>query len=466
MKEKIFIVTGLVLSFTGILCNEWYLTMLLSPDGTTAVSNRIVIWITDIFLIGTGIISIVYRRSLTKESILFITGLLFILAGILFNERFLYILLKLDIDTPTRIIIWFVQLYVIVTGTFLIFYRKSIRFSGIFLYTFSTLFGFILLLSFDFYQAYAFLQETIRSKPRLQENTVHIKDPYLGWKLNPDGISKKDGNIVCKIDHNGFRKIDNSGTPLLSIYFLGDSFTFGAGVKNSETFTQIMKEKYFGNNIYIYNAGVMGYGMVQMFQLFSDIEKRIKPGDIIIFTPISEDIKRNLSDFYYPYLFFYTNLMQVQIEDYPVYDNGTITYHKLEDNLYHKMRFLSFLTPYTKNFWIALNKKFILDTTAESIKMIKIIKHRTEMKGAKFVLFFLPHPRECLRGSYDVDISGFNYYDIMRFFPRQKEELDKLQVSDRDHHWNVEGHKVAARGIVETLIHEKVLQRNNLKKEL
>jgi hypothetical protein len=50
----------------------------------------------------------------------------------------------------------------------------------------------------------------------------------------------------------------------------------------------------------------------------------------------------------------------------------------------------------------------------------------------------------------------------MHFFPSDNEELSKLVFPD-DNHWNVHGHEIAARAIVETLINENVIDKKYLR---
>jgi hypothetical protein len=52
-KEKILIATGMLFISAGILFNEWLLAAVLSSDGIIATPNRIVIWIVDLCLIST-----------------------------------------------------------------------------------------------------------------------------------------------------------------------------------------------------------------------------------------------------------------------------------------------------------------------------------------------------------------------------------------------------------------------------
>jgi hypothetical protein len=93
------------------------------------------------------------------------------------------------------------------------------------------------------------------------------RDNKLGWKLIAKSGVRDSGpkyfDVKYEIDESGFKKINNSeGKPDFSIYFFGDSFTFGEGVKNEDTFTNIIKDKYLKEEVYVYNAAVAGYGIV------------------------------------------------------------------------------------------------------------------------------------------------------------------------------------------------------------
>lgn len=262
----------------------------------------------------------------------------------------------------------------------------------------------------------------------------------------------------------GFKKINNNDQdPAFSIYFFGDSFTFGGGVTNKDTFPNIMKDEYFREDVNIYNAAVSGYGIVQMFQLFLDVEHRIQPGDVVIFSPVSEDIEKNIKDFWFPYLVHFTNVLSV--DDYPYYENGAVKTVPLRMGLFTTLKLLAFQAPFTQNFWRHLNKKLVPDTTREALDMMQRVKEKTEERGGKFALIFLPTIEQCLTRRYQPDISGFDYFDIMRYFPSQKSELGTLKLT-RDKHWNAGGHRLAARAIVATLVNEQIIEEKYLKNGL
>ena len=340
--------------------------------------------------------------------------------------------------------------------------------SNIILLLLSLLFCIAIFLLYDFYRSYSLIKLIRLGTINSEINNVHMQDNRLGWKLKPNSTGKHslkgNFNVTYTIDQDGFRKINgNTEHSDFSIYFFGDSFTFGVGVNNDDTFPNIIKEKYLENRINVYNTAVMGYGLVQMFELFLEIEGRIKKGDLVIFAPISHDILRNVKDFVFPHFLILTNI--VPIGSFPSYDNGVIRYHKIENNFYTKLKLLILNAPFTGHLWYGIYRKFIPDTTEEAMDMIKIIKYKTEEKGGKFILFFLPHPNECLQGKYLINVSHFDYLDIMHYFPSQKEAIDKIKFKDDDH-WSVYGHEIAARAIVETLIGQKIIHEQYLKTKL
>lgn len=469
-RQKILATMGLLFITMGILFNEWVLAALFSSDGIIATAHRIIIWIIDVGSVSAGIFLLIFKRSITKEIMLIITGSLFILAGIIFSELFIPVIMGTLMSDQNRLLLRIVEVYFMVTGLMAILYRKTIDFRGALLFAISSLFCFVLFLGYDYYSFYSRIIK-VRSAVSAYAvenplNRLYVKDDKLGWRLIANAYARYSSpwkyEVTYETDESGFRKVNNSkGKPDFSIYFFGDSFTFGDWVSNGDTFTSIIKDKYLKKEINVYNAGVNGYGIVQMFQRFLNMKDQIQPGDLVIFTPIANDIKRNLSDFAMPYYTKFTNIMVV--DNYPFYDNGVITYREMKNNFYNKLKLAAIGAPYTGNYFKFYRNKFIPDTTKESQEMIKIIERETKLKGGKFVLFFLPQTGERLNREYTVDVSGFNFIDIMHFFPSEEGELNKVRLSVDDGHYNKRGHEIAARAIVETLVKAQIMDERYLR---
>jgi hypothetical protein len=471
-RSRSLVATGVTFIAAGMCLNEWVLAALFSSDGVIADPHRHIIWIVDVCLVCTGIL-LMYGKLATKENVLTLTGIYLIATSLLIRPAYLPAIVHVDMNIMNRTIVKILDFYFFCTGTLAILYRRrirrfiesrGIRAFGIANVTWIGVFLAALGL-FDFSVAYirvessAIFSEIFRAK-----DTTLMKDDLLGWKLKPDSRAKFGGaegqEVEYVIDDYGFRMIENIKNPRFSIYFFGDSFTFGHGVSNKDTFPNIIKDRYLRHDINVYNAGVGAYGIVQMFQRFLNTESRIKPGDLIVFTPLSDDIQRNIRDFYFPYYHYLSG--KIPFDSYPFFDKGVIRYHTMEKNFSNTLKVLAFGAPVTGSLWHSLYKKHIPDTTQEAIEMLEIIKKRTERKGAKFVLFFLPETGECLWGDYVVDISAFDYFDIRRFFPSDEEELDELRFSKDDGHWKVRGHEIAARAIVETLRNHDILSVEDL----
>jgi hypothetical protein len=118
----------------------------------------------------------------------------------------------------------------------------------------------------------------------------HIYDPELGWVPKP-GKTNVWGTTVT-IDEGGIRSNgdgevwDGTGDPILAI---GDSYTFGDQVSNSETWPAQL-EKLSGKRVI--NGGVDGYGVDQEFLRARRLMSHYQ-FSTVIFSFIPDDIRRS-----------------------------------------------------------------------------------------------------------------------------------------------------------------------------
>lgn len=97
----------------------------------------------------------------------------------------------------------------------------------------------------------------------------YVPDTKLIYKLNTNLSTYLDW-----VDTHGFREkpSHHETTQALSVVMVGDSFTFGEGVKNNEAYPfqveKLLQEN--GVNVVVYNAGVAGYGADQEFVYIKD----------------------------------------------------------------------------------------------------------------------------------------------------------------------------------------------------
>ena len=119
-------------------------------------------------------------------------------------------------------------------------------------------------------------------------------DPRLGWIPRPGQFSVDwTSNVdVSGIRSNG-RSVSTASRPVLAV---GDSFTFGDEVDDSETWPAHLEEMLKQR---VLNAGVGAYGIDQAF-LRAELLLDTYDPDIVILSFISDDINRTEYS-YYPY---------------------------------------------------------------------------------------------------------------------------------------------------------------------
>jgi len=120
----------------------------------------------------------------------------------------------------------------------------------------------------------------------------------LGWQLTPNwqgAHHHHDFNVHYRINHLGFRSTSEQvGKPKKQskrIAIIGDSFTFGTGVKNTDTFTQQLNLA--GNNAIFSNYGIPGYSTDQELLLFEQYIRPLKPAHLILIVYLGNDLFDN-----------------------------------------------------------------------------------------------------------------------------------------------------------------------------
>ena len=120
-------------------------------------------------------------------------------------------------------------------------------------------------------------------------------DEVLFWKYKKDQIGhQKLFSPVSKVDQNGFRSSKIEFKPnLASIYVGGDSFAWGEGVLDSETFSSQLQSALLdhGLNYNVLNGGVPGYGIEQIINRMEIECKKYNPR-YAIFLWVEGDIDR------------------------------------------------------------------------------------------------------------------------------------------------------------------------------
>jgi len=79
------------------------------------------------------------------------------------------------------------------------------------------------------------------------------------------------------------------------ILVIGDSFTFGEGVSDNETYPSYL-QGLFPEYVEVINLGIHGYGHDQMLIKLEELGRRYQP-DLVVLGFFAEDMERNLLDF-------------------------------------------------------------------------------------------------------------------------------------------------------------------------
>jgi len=123
--------------------------------------------------------------------------------------------------------------------------------------------------------------------------------PSRGWALRPNlrdadpyGPDSLNSNSAGMRGRHEFSKTPLDGKT--RILLLGDSFTFGEEVSDSETYAQQLQQLL--PNAEILNLGVHGYGHDQMLVYFREEGCHYDP-DLVIVGFVQDDMRRNLLEF-------------------------------------------------------------------------------------------------------------------------------------------------------------------------
>ena len=123
----------------------------------------------------------------------------------------------------------------------------------------------------------------------------------LGWfhqKNKTAYLEKKGRKVAVHTNSQGLRGTKEYAAEepsgVTRIYALGDSFTFGFGVEDSETFPSVMET--LNPNFEVFNLGVPAYGVDQITLLLREFGMAHKP-DFIFICLYPEDFWRALRAF-------------------------------------------------------------------------------------------------------------------------------------------------------------------------
>tara|TARA_B100000959_G_C14983189_1_gene624409 strand:+ start:2486 stop:3520 length:1035 start_codon:yes stop_codon:yes gene_type:complete len=248
-------------------------------------------------------------------------------------------------------------------------------------------------LGFYFYGEKFFLWQT-------NQSWITQLDEELVYSLQPNKIGHfKQDEFVEKSRINSFglrdKEIDKYSKYDKRIIVLGDSFTYGYGVNNGQTYSDFLESFFFredGKKIDVVNAGVHGYGTDQEYKLYKTRLYEKLRHDVLIIGINANDIDDNIGN---PLYTIDNNLLK------PL--DATKTWIYFLTNVYQKSPGI-IKRSYTFNFILSrlknkdifsllpdLDKKGLIKWSKRKILLeIEDLKRMTKKKGIKFVVYTVP----------------------------------------------------------------------------
>lgn len=328
---------------------------------------------------------------------------------------------------------------------------------------FSLMLTFTAFAAFDVYKGWSKIAK-VSGEQQLQG--LHQPDLLLGWRLVPNARvrhSKEESfDVTYAIDARGTKAVTLRENPRAMVYFFGDSFTFGHGVANESTFTQLLVDSCLPPDMGVTNGGVMAYGIPQMVGRFYEFLPQLRPGDRVIFTPLATDLRRNMKDFTFPAQFIFQDAL-VRVEVMPDWNGATGTLEPVK--LRSRFNTLQALLVNAKNlgrFFAKARRWGQPDTALEAREMLARVRSEVESKGGRFALLFPPTPREVEAGRYEEAIDILPAVPVWDDFTSAG--MGKGVELPKDVHWNVEGHVRTARILARRLKGAGVLPEADCRK--
>jgi len=267
-------------------------------------------------------------------------------------------------------------------------------------------------------------------------------DRALGWRMRRNHTA--DG---VKHDAKGLRSVGEVASHGLPILAIGDSFTYGLGVADEETYSAQLARLAGRPAI---NAGVNAYGVDQAVLMFESLRAEVRPSAVVLGL-FFDDFHRSaltVRDAPKPY--------------FAVAQDGQLVRHEAkscQDLAENVARLTSLRLPLLLQWtYRQIAERMtgppvaMLEERARlNLALLDRLKAAVRESGAQLVVLLIPH---CLndgtygdwilnRVSKDCDVVGIDCIDFSK--------LPKQGMYGRNCHWSPEGHRMAAAQIEQRL---------------
>lgn len=303
-------------------------------------------------------------------------------------------------------------------------------------------------------------------------------DPRFGWfhkKYFSTWIESQEYSMEVFLNAKGLRGKERVYEPpekTERILVLGDSFAFGLGVKDDETFAYKLEELFqkAGEKVEVINMGVNGYGTDQELLLLKDEGKKYHPDIVVCQLFVGNDLEENTSKFKYnSYKPFYAlESGKLKLNNYPVPEGEapeTVEKSEIEPKGRINLPFIKvFLQKHSYAFiFFRLRYNYLLykmgvrEGASEDIRdggwavtklILQEMRDYCHQEGIRLVLVVVPTREQVIGVEKDTlqkKISEFcreKNIDCLDLLVSLKGRKDLYFVIDS--HWNNNGHEVVA----------------------
>ena len=295
----------------------------------------------------------------------------------------------------------------------------------------------------------------------------------LGFRLPSNFEGRGIVDEYIKTNSQGLRDVEHEGKKeggTFRILGLGDSFTFGWGIKLEESFLKQLEKRLIqemGRPVETINAGVPGYGLNQYYLYLKHIGIKYQP-DVVVLSYFADDLPNALEEEIKPHEGFLDRLQ---------YKGGAL----------HHSRFYNFITSaaavirvrnhatqvdHMRNMeirraeWGRIDHPLITNEGGEGPRRIALLEeYLTRIKGiaedvhARLVVMFIPdishlyHPEyqninrvlRQLTSTHDIP-----FVDMTPIF-ESSQELSTYYLFPKDAHTNAKGHEAMASALTELI---------------
>ena len=268
-------------------------------------------------------------------------------------------------------------------------------------------------------------------------------DPLVGWKLPPDTVipeTSDEYSVSFRSNHQGFRSGRDFSLPVPGrrIAFLGDSYTFGSGVEDDETFAAVIETML--EDTWSDNFGIGAYGIDQMWMALRHYALPLEP-DLVILSFIRYDLDRSLSSYREDHVWRWKPafslsdgaLVPMTFDSRP---NAARRFIHQQSRFYRLWRKLenSLSARYAVGYRWRLNRA-----------LFAAIRDECEQAGVPLVVVHIPINRRRPMPLFERELTqmGIDYLDLASHLPSDADSL----YYPRDRHFNAAGHRFAAEAI-------------------